>query len=565
MTRCPSPGLRWLVALWCLLLSLPASAQLARSYYNVTGITTKKLANAVQILIQTDGNVAFDVETSGIFEFNSALQLSTKPSASLRLRLNGARIKVPTFNELGVYPADSAVVSLGNAPLKQPYSLFNGDGSLATNDPTEPRVDILVRFYVPIQLAFNSIRLGNQGLRGGNRQPLGGRDARVELTPDRRAILITVVLDRVEADRGEENLKRSPAAEHHHQLRVTQDGSGLQLWALHTPLADLLNLVNRETGISLLAQRDAAAVDISLSLPHVSVPQLLRTLSLCYGLAVQPYGAGFLIGRGEGTLVTEPIVLKHLTPETARALLPDFLLPCIHTDDANNALVVTAAPEVLARVRADLAKLDTPRPQVTVTAIAYEISGTRSVSAALAATLGDATFSPESAQLSLTLQANQQRALAMQLSTLEQKGQLRLVAKPSVSVASGAKGTLFAGQDRFIQVLVSSFAGLTPQALRLPVGTELSVIPRVGEGGELTLQLQCRFTIVEEVEAKTGLPTLGISTFYSTLRLKPGETVLVGSLETDSRSTRRRSGSGSADTQRTSLLLLLTATIEKTP
>lgn len=554
--------MRGVLALLCLLLCLPASAQLARSYYNVTGIKTRKLANAVQILIQTDGNIAFDMETAGLFTLGSNFQISIKPQAELRLRLNGARIKVPTFNELGVYPADSVVVGLGNEPLKQPYSLFRG--SSTPSDPSEPRVDLLVRFYIPVLVGFDSIKLGNEG-GGGISQPLGPREARIELTPDRRSIQITVVLDRVEADRGEENLKRSPVSEQHHALQVSQTARGLQLHALHTPLADLLDQVHRETGLPLLVQRDAAAVDISLNLPQVTVAELLKTLSLCYGLAVQPYGDGFLIGRGEGTLVTEPVVLKHLTPGTARALLPDFLLPRIRTDDANNALVVTAPPEVVARVRADLIKLDTPRPQVKLTTVAYELTGSESLNLALSAALGDGAFSAESAQLSVTLQPGRQRALAAQLTALEQTGRLKLVAQPSVTVASGAKGTLFAGQDRFIQVLVNSFAGLTSQALRLPIGTELTVTPLVGTGGEITLQLQPKFTVVEDVEAGTGLPTLGISTFESTLRLKPGETVLVGNLETDSKGNRRHTGSRTTSTQKTALLLLLTATLEKTP
>jgi type II secretory pathway component GspD/PulD (secretin) len=175
--------------------------------------------------------------------------------------------------------------------------------------------------------------------------------------------------------------------------------------------------------------------------------------------------------------------------------------------------------------------------------------------------------SSETAQLSLTLPPSQQRGFRATLSALETEGKLRLVAQPSLLVAAGATGTLFVGQSRFVQVLTNNFGIVSAQALKLPIGTELAVTPQLGEGGELTLQLHPRFTTVEEVEAQTGLPTIGVSTFDSTLRLKPGETALVGSLELESKSARQRPGAPLRDTQKTSLLLLITATLEthKTP
>ena len=100
---------RVLALLALLVFALPASAQLARSYYNVTGIKSKKLANAVQVLIQTDGNVAFDVETANLFERRTDFSIANKTTSEVRLRLVGARIKVPTFNEVATYPVDSAV------------------------------------------------------------------------------------------------------------------------------------------------------------------------------------------------------------------------------------------------------------------------------------------------------------------------------------------------------------------------------------------------------------------------------------------------------------------------
>ena len=558
----------WLLV--CCLLALPASAQLARSYYNVTGVSARKLSNAIQITIQTDGNVAFDVETQNLFEFKSvagSFQLIQKSSFEIRIRLNGARSKIPTFNEIATYPADSAIVGLGNQPLQQPYSRFQGSGEFL--DPTAPRVDVLLRFYAPVRVGYGSIKLGNQNFESGYQESLRPLDVKIELTPDRRAIQLTVLLDRVEADRGAEALKRSPVAEHHHALSVSGTAESLTVAALHTPLSEVLEQVSQLTQTPLAVQPDATEADISLSLPHTTLSGFLRVLELGYGLATRERtldeGSGYLVGRSGGTLVTEQLVLKNLAPAVARTLLPDFLLPLIRADEANNALVVTASPELVRRIRADLGKLDTPRQQVRIVLTAYELTQTPAVREALAIATDNLSLVPESAQLALQLQPSQAKKLMTTLSALESKGVLRLTAKPSLVVASGATGTLYAGQERFVSVTINGDFGQQSQALKLPIGTELRVTPQVGEGGEITLRLLPRFTTVDSLEAKTGLPTLGIRTFDSTLRLKPGETALIGSLESDTDSKNTRPGRRAREAQKTSLLLFVTATTEIKP
>jgi Bacterial type II and III secretion system protein len=561
-----------LVMCVCLFWGVPAHAQLARSFYNVTGIKTKKLSNAVQITIQTDGNISFDMETDDLFTRVSNFEVDSKPVTALKFRLNGARIKVPTFNEISTYPADSAVVTLGNAPLKQSFNGLNtffGDGAIIVNDDnsTTPRADVQIRFYVPIKLNYRNVNGRNRGFR----DPLGPREAEVRITPDRRAIQITVITDRVEMDRGAANLKRSPVSEQKHKLGIlpgSKPGS-FSVNALHTPLLEVLDGIGSVSNISLTAQPDAAETDISLNLPMANVTDVLKMLSIGYGLSARERtveeGGGFVVGRGGATLVTEKIRLQNLDPSDARLLLPDFLLPLIRPDYENNALVVTASPEIVARVRADIAKLDLPRPLVRVEATAYEVTNVEAMRQALALTYTEGSeqekWNPNTAEFSQHLQSGQTPSFQTKLDALESRGKINLLARPFITVASGVKGTLFAGQNRFIQVIVTNDFGISrSKALKLPVGTELIVTPTVGTGGEITLKLSPKFTTVDSLEAKTGLPTLGIRTFDSTLRLKPGDSVVVGSLEVDTRSTRNRSGAKNKEKQATSFLLVITAT-----
>jgi type II secretory pathway component GspD/PulD (secretin) len=566
-----------LCLLLCLFFAVPAHAQLARSFYNVTGIKIKKLSNAVQITIQTDGNISFDMETEDLLTIVSDFEVESKPVTILKFRLDGARIKVPTFNEIGTYPADSAVVTLGNTPLKQSYNVlkntlegdFGDNLEIRTSEDMSiiPHADVQIRFYVPIKLEYRSINRRNRGFR----DPLGPREAEVRVTPDRRALQITIITDRVEMDKGAANLKRSPVAEQKHKLGIlpSPKPGRFNINALHTPLSDVLDGIGSISNVSLTAQPDAAETDISLNLPSANVTDVLKMLSIGYGLSAQARtieeGGGFVVGRGGATLVTEKVRLQNLDPSDARLLLPDFLLPLIRPDYENNALVVTASPEIVARVRADIAKLDLPRPLVRVEATAYEVTNIAEMRTALGLTYTEGSeqekWNPNTAEFSQKLQAGQTPSFQAKLDALESRGNIRLMARPFITVASGVKGTLFAGQNRFIQVIVTNDFGVArSKALKLPVGTELIVTPIVGTGGEITLKLKPKFTTVDSIEAKTGLPTLGIRTFDSTLRLKPGDSVIVGSLEVDTKSTRNRSGAKNQEKQATSFLLVITAT-----
>jgi len=96
-------------------------------------------------------------------------------------------------------------------------------------------------------------------------------------------------------------------------------------------------------------------------------------------------------------------------------------------------------------------------------------------------------------------------------SALRARGRAKLVASPFVTALSGQRGTLFLGQTRYIRILQNRYGGQISQALPLQIGTTLSVTPRGGEGNDdVLLDIAPRVSTVDEIEAETGLPTLGI-------------------------------------------------------
>lgn len=556
----------FLLFIW-LLSPVPARAQLATSFYNITGIQTRVLPNAVQLTIRTDGAIQFGGDLSEFVSIEAS-RFQPRQVTSFRLRLLRARAQLPAFVDIGAYPVDAAIVTLGTDEMERP---FFGPGR-ARQD--EPRVDIRVRFFVPVTVrrftvdrraAQSSEGEGDVGINFGG--ALGPRDVRVEMGSDRRSVLITVISDRVDSGHAA-RLRRSPSETHKHRLSVAPTAAGRwRIEALHTPLAQILDAVARAANLPLVVRADAAEAEVSLHLPSATPEEFLRAVAIGYGLVVSPRspeeGGGFAVGRGGPPTITERLPLKHLAPERARLLFPDFLLPFLHADEENNALIASGSPHLMERLRADLARLDQPRAQVRVEASIWEFSSTEAATLALQATrtVGNESVSLDTGAgaLSLRVEKNQKRGFAATVDALAAAGRARLLARPFVIVASGESGTLFLGQRRYVTVLQQRRGRQVVQALPLSIGYSLSVLPTVGADDDVTLEFTPRISTVDDIEEKTGLPTLGIREVDSVVRVRPDDAIIVAGLDSDQEfHTRRRLPARRNSRARTALIVLVT-------
>lgn len=566
-------------------LCCSARAQ-SSSYLNVTSIETQVLPNAVRLTIHTDGTVNFGGDLSDFIDFASGF--SPKPVTSFRLRLPHARSRLPAFQNIGKYPVEAAIVSPGRTDFANPYF---ADYSTYQD---EPRVDIELRFFVPITI--RRFAVNEYPIRFGD--TLNGRDVAVDLSQDKSAIIVTVVPDRADTN-GADKLKRSPSDNWHHRLKIspvsksslardalmqsvaTRTPLGRETTAqlvdmstharvdvLHSPLADVLNAASRTMNLPFFAGAGVADLDVSLFLPSATPQEFVRALENGFDLAVVPRseaeGGGWIFAREEASQI-ERLPLANLSPDRARLLLPDFLLPLLRSDRENNALVVAASPRLVARLKSDLAILDRPRAQVRVEVSAWEFASNDDANLALRAarttSRGAQSFDSQNGTIALSVQNGGAAKFAATVQALKEQGRARLKVAPFIVVANGESGTLFLGQTRYVNVIQQNRGRNTARAISLQIGYTLSVTPRLGASGDITLNLNPRFSTVDAVEAVSGLPSLGIREATATLRVRDGDAVLIGGLDTDLSFTTKRRGfaTGNRSKSTTTLLLMVSA------
>lgn len=507
------------------MVAAPAGAQQSRNAVNVTAIRVKKLPNAIQIRIETDGTVQFGGELNDFIDFS--VGFDPKSTQSLRLRLPNARSRVPAFVPLDAYPVDSAAVSQGRETFKRPY--FGGGG-----DPNnELNVQIELRFATPIRVKRFAPD-GGYGISFGD--VLGPLEAAVEPSSDRRAIVVTLITDRSDA-LATTRLDRSPLASRHSTLVIGGRKNGrFRLEALHTPLKNVLDGVSQLTRGQFLARPEVAELDVSLVLPDADARELFATLQKAYGLGLRQENGATILGRGDEFFESRTVELRNLSPDAARLLFPDFLLPFLRADRAANALLVSQTAPMAAKIAGDLAVLDAPRVQFEIKVEVWELSAAREVNQTLNLTRaigGDSqTVDFGTGTASVRVETGQTSRLSARLNALSQRGRAKLVASPRVTALSGERGTLFLGQTRYVQVLQNRNGGQSAQALALQIGTTLGVTPRGGgQGGAILLDIAPRVSSVDEIEAGTGLPTIGIRETSGTVRVDDGDTLMLAGLD----------------------------------
>jgi type II secretory pathway component GspD/PulD (secretin) len=100
-------------------------------------------------------------------------------------------------------------------------------------------------------------------------------------------------------------------------------------------------------------------------------------------------------------------------------------------------------------------------------------------------------------------------------------------------VLNGHSANIFIGAQRFIRVEYSSGYGDKIQRIKaVDVGTKITVTPWTGGNGEITTKISPEVSNIVELDRATGLPTLSSRRASTTVRVKDGETIVIGGLTT---------------------------------
>lgn len=482
----------WLPAmLLALVAARPLGAQTG-AYCNITAIESQQLSNGVQITVKADGVVDWGPEDGNWEAFYGG------ESSRLVMRFPNAKSQIGrTFIDVSKYPVSFLQLSV-------PQDAVEGVG-----------LAMLIGLYEPSSVNVNR-------------------------STDRQSIVITVNSKRTIAARATTGISNGNNGGASHQDVEVRDGR-LYVHAQRARLLPLLARIAELTGADLAADDSVKDREVSMSLDGLTLEETLAAITSAYGLAyVQQNGITMICDGTPNDLATyrlsgtESYRMKYIKAQTASGLLPTFLYSFLHVNEAQNAVVVTAPTQMLDKIRSDFTKVDIAPPQIMIEALAVEVASTDDLNAALRTSYehDHITLETDSAagEISYRTVGELPHEFFGHLKALVEAGRARVRSNPRMAAVNGQQADLFIGQTKFIKVSVNTAAGKQEYIQGVDVGVKLQVRPWTGGNGEITVGIQPEVSNISEQERETGLPVISTRRAETTVRVKDGETVMIGGL-----------------------------------
>ncbi len=210
--------------------------------------------------------------------------------------------------------------------------------------------------------------------------------------------------------------------------------------------------------------------------------------------------------------------------------------PAIGNDRRLNAIILRGPPELIARLKAKIAKLDTPVTSVLLETVFVELteSGARNVGLDLSnasnqvATLGYGvnTTTQGLSGLKSFGTASLQAAIYAQV----KNGEGRIISKPRISAQSGQSAKIITGDAVPIltSITLSGVNGVSQQVQYVTVGVTLQIAPRVSDDGYVTSHVFCEVSSV--TGSSQGYPTISQREATTSATVKDGQSFVIGGL-----------------------------------
>jgi len=331
-----------------------------------------------------------------------------------------------------------------------------------------------------------------------------------------------------------------------------------------TDLRQVLTDIAMETGIPIIWD---ATVEGLVTYEAVDQPleTVLKAVLLPAGYAFRLQDGIYYVGSAGPDdpafgLLSQTVVvtLSNIEATEAVSLLSDHFKPFLNASEKTNIVCVTAPPATLERILQDLEALDQPPLQILIEAVITEVSGVALRKMGLDWRLGhssdnsfwevgtDHTDIPEAAlfgqyaELGLDI-AGEAVDLAASLQLLLETGDANIRASPRIITLNGHTAEIGLTIDRYF-ILHTGAGGTFYQyntLERITTGITLEITPYASTLGTITVHVTPEVDDVLGAGAQ-GLPEIIRRTASTSVRVRDGETFVIGGLNVQSERIKRR-------------------------
>jgi len=297
---------------------------------------------------------------------------------------------------------------------------------------------------------------------------------------------------------------------------------------------------------------------VTLELTDVPLEKALEMMLLPYGFVYKKMDGFYIVGSADLKnpafnilSSTEVIKLNYIKAGQIPRLLSEFYQPYVMIDEATNNITVTGPPAVVQRVKEDLAKIDRPPQQIMIEAMVTELSeeasktlgvdwtwGWSSQSIPGSVSEGEVEIQNLVAGLTYTTTGEFTRKILASLKLLVDKGQANIRANPRLATLEGQPASIFVGRKEYFVVDLSTETEITRTLQTVDVGVTLKIVPYVTEQQEITVEIEPEVSELSTTGRDT-MPSITRRSAKATIRVKDGETIVIGGLRQQNKFTKR--------------------------
>jgi type II secretory pathway component GspD/PulD (secretin) len=216
-------------------------------------------------------------------------------------------------------------------------------------------------------------------------------------------------------------------------------------------------------------------------------------------------------------------------------------------------LILEGAPQDLERAKQFLAKVDVPQPQIVIEAKVVDLTNDAAKDLGIewtwpgnagepgnTVTLSERRFDADHKPIAVNPLGHLRRVeneLFAKISALVENGRAKVLANPNVASLDGKPASIFIGDEvKYVSNIQQTVTGVNVTTETVRVGVQLHCISRISTDGYITMNLHPEVSVITrfiDTPAGLSLPEVSRRFVDTTIRVKDGETIVIGGLIRD--------------------------------
>ena len=330
-------------------------------------------------------------------------------------------------------------------------------------------------------------------------------------------------------------------------LEITIGEQGISIYAVGVQADELFTKLARETRVGIIVDDTVGRREgdkftsrkITLNLKNKKVNEIVDYICATYGFSHTQVGSVLMISEGipknpSSYLMSDidSVTTEYVLSSKAKSLLPEFLQAHVKVNEGKNAVILSAPAEVLVKFREDVKQFDVPASQVMIDVIMVEFTDAAAKELGFDFLWSNAgrkgSSSTTSGELIFQAKGSLPREFRAGLKALVEAKKARIHANPRIATISGQSANIFVGRQRYLSqpVEISGQGSMN----FIDAGIKLDMTPWTGGAGDIITDISTEVSVMSAPDAVTGLPEKSTRRASTQVRVRDGETIIIGGL-----------------------------------